>query len=287
MRRLPLVCFGIFLSISSFSQQFHIGIFGGLSAYEGDLVDKFLPRKVTNGAIGFTANYELNDRITLRAGLLYTVVGGADRYNKDTVLQHRNLSFETTITELSIVGEYYFFNLNEQRYSPYVFGGLAVFHFNPYTFGSSTQRVYLKPLSTEGEGLNQYPERKPYPLTQLAIPFGGGIKYVISDRFRIAAELGFRKLFTDYLDDVSTNYADQADLLAAKGQLAVDLAYRGDEVPGGSANYPAKGAQRGNVKLKDWYYTIGLHLTYRIMNNKGSGFHGGKKRGYGCPGSPL
>ena len=201
-------------------------------------------------------------------------------------MRARNLAFETHITEFSAIGEYYIFNLEEQKFSPYVFGGLAVFHFNPYDYNGGTQKIFLKPLSTEGEGLSQYPDRKPYALTQLAIPFGGGVKYAFNDRLRLGLELGMRKLFTDYLDDVSTTYADKNDLLNAKGQLAVDMAYRG------SGNYPAKGAQRGGSQHKDWYYFLGLHLTYRLStgdNTNHSGVFGGgnysgkRKKGYGCP----
>ncbi len=104
----------------------------------------------------------------------------------------------------------------------------------------AVNRVYLKPLSTEGEGLPGYPDRKPYSLTQLAIPFGGGVKFAITNDWHIGLEVGLRKLFTDYLDDVSSTYADPNDLLTAKGQLAVDLSYRGDEVVGGDPVYPTK-----------------------------------------------
>jgi hypothetical protein len=276
----------------AFSQNVHVGIFGGLAAYQGDLTDRIIPKKVTNGAIGVTVNYELTPQIMLRGGFTYSVVGGADRYAHDDSMLARNLAFETHITEFSAIGEYYFFNLDEQKFSPYVFGGLAVFHFNPYAYSGTTDKIFLKPLSTEGEGLSAYPDRKPYALTQMALPFGGGVKYAFNDRVRLGLELGIRKLFTDYLDDVSSSYVDPADLLADRGQLAVDMSYRGDELPGGSPNYPAKGAQRGGVKHKDSYYFLGLHLTYRLgtgdNSNRsgvfgGGNFLGGKKKGYGCP----
>ena len=48
-----------------FAQRFHVGVFGGLAAYNGDLTSKIFPKKVTNGAIGITANYELTDNIIL------------------------------------------------------------------------------------------------------------------------------------------------------------------------------------------------------------------------------
>ena len=171
--------------------------------------------------------------------------------------------------------EYNLFNLNERKYSPYVFGGLAVYHFNPYAFNGTDEKIYLKPLSTEGQGLPGY-SAKPYSLTQLAIPFGGGMKYAINDKFRLGLELGIRKLFTDYLDDVSGFYADQNDLLANRGQLAVDMSYRADEVAGGNPSYPTKGTGRGGPENNDIYYFLGLHLTYRL----GGGKIG---RSYSCP----
>lgn len=292
MKRIRLVLVLLVVGFSAFCQNVHVGLFTGLSAYQGDLTKGIFPKKVTNGAIGVTVNYELTPQIMLRGGFTYTVVGGADRFNKNDSLHSRNLAFETKITEFSAIGEYYFFDLAQQKLSPYIFGGLAVFHFNPYDFNGSTQKIYLKPLSTEGEGLSAYPERKPYALTQVALPFGGGVKYAFNDNLRLGLEVGMRKLFTDYLDDVSTSYVDPNDLLAAKGQLAVDMSYRGDELPGGNPNYPSKGSQRGGVHHKDWYYFFGLHLTYRIGsgdNTNRSGVFGGgnykgkRKKGFGCP----
>ena len=203
MKCTAAVVFFMFIMSSVSSQRMHVGVFGGLSAYNGDLVDKYFPKKLTNGAIGVTVNYELKDHIMLRGGFTYSVVGGADRYSDKPDLLVRNLSFETSISELSLVGEYYLNNLNERRYSPYVFAGLAVYHFNPYTYNGNN-KVYLKPLSTEGEGLPGYPDRKPYSLTQLAIPIGGGFKFAITDNWHVGLELGLRKLFNDRLDDVST-----------------------------------------------------------------------------------
>ncbi len=103
---------------------------------------------------------------------------------------------------------------------------------------------------------------------------------MLSDKVQLGLEAGLRKLFTDYLDDVSGNYADQQDLLNARGQQTVDVAFRGDEIPGSTLNYPAKGEQRGSPKSKDYYYFTGLHLTFEI----GDGLFSGRgKKGVGCP----
>ena len=285
MRRIQFLTLFLFVSFVAFGQRFHVGLFGGLAAYNGDLSEKILPKKVTNGAIGLSLNYELKDQLVLRGGLTYAIVGGADRFSEDPELVRRNLSFETQLFEFSAVAEYYFFNLYERRYSPYIFGGLAVYHFNPYAYNGTKDKIFLKPLSTEGQGLAGY-NLKPYSLTQAALPFGGGIKFAVNDNLRVGLEVGIRKLFTDHFDDLSTTYADPNDLLAAKGQLAVDMSYRGDEVPTGDPAYPSKGAQRGGEKNKDYYYFTGLHITYRLGGSDGGGLFGGgggKKSKTGCP----
>ena len=280
MKKIRLFILFNLLVVTAMGQRIHVGLFGGLAAYTGDLTDKIYPKKVTNGAIGVTINYELSDQIMIRTGFTYAIVGGADRFSDKADARLRNLAFETSIAEFSAVGEYYLLNLYDSRVSPYAFAGFAVYHYNPYAY-SNGQKVFLKPLSTEGQGITGYPDRKPYSLTQLAIPFGGGVKFAITEKLRVGAELGLRKLFTDYLDDVSKNYIDPADLLAAKGQLAVTMSYRGGEVTGGSPLYPSKATQRGSPKSKDYYYFTGIHLTYKLEAG-GGGRKGGKSR-MGCP----
>ena len=279
MKKILILLIVCFTSSFLYAQRLHIGIFGGLANYNGDLTENYFPSKTTNGSIGVTANYELTNRIRLRAGYTYAVVGGADRFATTNEALMRNLSFETSIHEFSLLGELYLFDLSERRLSPYGFVGLAAFNFNPYAFDANLNKVYLQPLSTEGQGLPGYPDKKPYKLTQMAIPAGVGLKYALSDRVQIGAEFGYRKLFTDYLDDVSTTYADEADLLAARGPKAVEMAYRSDELPGGDPNFPAKDYGRGGAKYKDSYYFTGLHVSFRL----GSGMGGGRKNRLGCP----
>jgi hypothetical protein len=266
--------------------QLHLGLFGGISNYQGDLTDKLFVGKLTRPAIGITGSYELSSRFMLRGGFTYAQLAGSDRYISKDYLKLRNLGFESDLVEVSLLGEFYTFDMDSRRWSPYVFGGLAVYHYNPYVLTTENEKVFLKPLSTEGQGLPQYPEQKPYSLTQFALPFGGGIKYALSDRVRIGAEIGIRKLFTDYLDDVSTNYADENDLIAERGEIAAALAYRGDEVPGGNPVYPLKGEQRGSAQQKDLYYLTGLTVSFRLGDGGLGGGGGGRRKGYGCPKVP-
>ena len=72
-----------------------------------------------------------------------------------------------------------------------------------------------------------------------------------------------RKTFTDYIDDVSSSYVDQDLLLANRGPKAVELAYRGEEFPGG-AGYPKEGEQLGTPTEMDWYYFVGLSVEIKL-----------------------
>ena len=266
--------------------QFHLGVFGGIGNYQGDLINSAYVGKLTRAAVGITGEYEISSKLSLRAGFTFAQVAGDDQYNTKEYLKLRNINFESNITELSLLAQYYTFGFENRRWSPYVFGGVAVYHFNPYILTTENEKIFLKPLSTEGQGMTGYPESKPYSLTQLALPFGAGVKFALSDNVRIGAEVGLRKLFTDYLDDISTNYVDENDLRTQRGDLAVLVAYRGDEVPGGNPTYPAKGAQRGGVDQKDWYYLTGLTLSFRLGSGGGGGLFGGKGK-YGCPKVPM
>lgn len=282
MRKLS--CLTLLLTCSILAKsQVQVGLFGGISNYVGDMTDKLYTNP--NGAFGITLGYQILNRVNLRAGFTYAKVNGADSLSKQQDVRLRNLSFQSNISEFSLVAEINTFDMDYKRWSPYVFGGLAVFHFNPYTYDQQNNKVFLQPLGTEGQGLPGY-SQKPYALTQLALPFGGGIKYNISDNVRVALEVGLRKLFTDYLDDVSGNYADPNDLLLNRGPQSFNLSYREDELPSGDPFYPPKGETRGSPKYKDYYYFTGLHLVFTLPGDGSSGSsfsRGGRNKRYGCP----
>ncbi len=263
------------------AQSFHVGVFTGISNYQGDLTNKVYGSTMMKPAAGLGLEYEFSDRFSLRSGLTYGKLAGDDKKN-NVDLRPRNLNFTTNLYEFSLLGEYRVLNISDIGWTPYFFTGMAFYNFDPYTKDAAGNKVFLQPLSTEGQGLPQYPERKPYATTQFAIPLGAGFKYAINDDVRVAFEMGLRKLFTDYIDDVSSFYADEADLLAARGPKAVEMAYRGDELPGGNPAYPQKGDIRGGAKQNDWYYFTGVRVTFRL----GGGYSastGNSKRNVGCP----
>jgi hypothetical protein len=244
------------------AQSFFLNVDAGVANYDGELQQKRYTFSEAHPGVGLGLGYELSPHVTLSTGFLYTRISGQDQNSTNPGSQARNLSFSTNILEWNLRAEYVLFDLEDRPLSPYIFGGLAVFHFNPYTYDETGAKTFLKPLSTEGEGLE--PGRSDYSLTQLAIPLGLGVRLALSDNIRVGLEIGLRKTFTGYLDDVHGSYVNQATLLTAKGPEAVELAFRTNELPAHSGTtYPAEGFRRGTGG-DDWYYFTGVRISFRL-----------------------
>jgi hypothetical protein len=239
-----------------------IGLFAGAMNYQGDLKPNSFTFQHSNLILSLAIRKPLSRWFAVKGGFTIGKVEAADKYNRD-YLQVRNLSFESGIKEIFGAFEADLLDISTKKFTPYVYGGIVLFHYNPYTYDAGNRKVYLQALSTEGQGLAEYPDRKIYKLTQFAAAFGGGLRIAVTPCSSLSIEFSQRKTFTDYLDDVSTSYVDQNKLLAAKGQLSVDLAYRGDEVHNPSP-YPPDGEQRGTPTEADWYYFFGVSADIRI-----------------------
>lgn len=259
------------------AQKLHFTALAGIMNYQGDLQSKKFTLEQGGAAFGFGAYYEISDQWMIRANFVSGKVKAHDKLSSNN--QSRNLSFSSPITEFHIGAEYDLLNINEHRATPYAFLSLGMFSFNPSAINADGNKIFLQPLGTEGQGF--YKGRKKYSLTQIAIPFGGGVKLTMSDNAYLRIEAGLRYLMTDYLDDVSSTIVDRATLLANNGLLAVEMAYRGAELKP-TALYPAEGSIRGNPKVKDFYYLMGISVSYRLPS--ASGYSTKKLKGnVGCP----
>ena len=277
--KIPFLLFSfLLLSLVSAAQGLHLNLFLGTSNYQGDLQDKIYSFNQAHLAGGIGFSYDLSNRFAVRADFKIGKISADDEKGRNKA---RNLNFTSQLTEGDIDLQYFITTLGRHSLTPYVFAGIGLYHFDPYTFDSTGQKYYLKPFSTEGEGFAT--GIKEYNLTQVSIPFGAGVKMPLSDNINVGLEVGFRKLFTDYLDDVSGTFIDENLLLANRGSKAVELAYRGGEIKGGSPVYPTAGTQRGNSKLKDWYYFTGFTLSFRLLN----GNLGGSGKEISCPKNVL
>ena len=268
--------------LTSAAQNFHFATRLGLANYQGDLKASSVSLSQAKFLFSLGVRYDLSEHVMARSYLTLTGLQADDKKGTAT-MQRRNLNFNSKIFEWEISGQYSLFSLNDKWWTPYLYAGVGLFHFNPSTKDLNGNKTYLKPLSTEGQGF--MPGIAEYGLWQLNIPFGIGAEYSLNEDMRVGLEMGYRKLFTDHLDDVSGNYVDQTRLLTARGQTAVDLAYRGDEV--GAGPYPSPDVMRGSPKHKDGYYYIAVTYTLRYFFDKYKQIAGlpgmGRKKKVGCP----
>ena len=219
----------------------------------------------------------------VRLAIQYTYVEGDDK-NSVTIgttrnyRKERNLDFRSNIWEAYTGAEFFpimFFKRNDIEYSPrlrpYIFAGVGVYHFNPQ--GSLTDQNgnkswhYLHPLHTEGEGFPEYPTQKPYSLTQINIPFGGGLKYKLTEKVNLGLELLYRKTFTDYIDDVSTTYIDKSSFNKNLSPTDAYLALRLFDKAPSSGGRSASVVKRGNPNQNDTYFSLAIKLGIRLANN--------------------
>ena len=189
----------------------------------------------------------------------------------------RNLNFRSSIFEAFVVGEVYPTVILESdptdvyhKFRPYGLAGVGVFHFNPKGQDPATgQWVPLKPLSTEGQGFAEYPDRKPYKLWQLNVPFGVGVKYFLNDNVSLSLEIIHRFTFTDYIDDISKDYIDPtlfANYMPANQAAIADRIYNKSPYRGGTGNAFGPGGKRGTPENNDGYYSCGFKLAFRLGN---------------------
>lgn len=274
----------------NFGPTFFLGDLGGNAGY-GTYWLKDVNIELTKMMKGAFVSVYPNSWMGIRLAGQITYVSGEDNIiNTDGVNElwrkQRNLDFKSTIYEGYTAVELFpisFFHTNDPDYSPtfkpYGFIGIGVFHFDPkgsLTDAAGNKTWYrLKPLSTEGEGFSEYPDKKPYNLTQLNLPMGFGMKVNITERINIAPELLYRKTFTDYIDDVSTTYIDPNyfDVHLSPQDAAIARAISdktfGIVTPG--VNRYAPGTMRGNSKNNDAYFSIVLKLGIRLGKIDGYG----------------
>ncbi len=272
MKKTSLVICILLCCQRSISQRLDLDLFGGLSNYQGDLQPIFFTLQNANPAAAVILKYGISEKFYARAGFSFGSIAGYDSKNKDE-LKSRNLNFRSGLKEFHAGLEYRFLDPETFALTPYVFAGIGIYTFNPYTYyetDTSKTKVFLQPLGTEGQGLPEYPDRKMYALTQFCIPYGIGVKWQINCNLNVGAEFRQTKTFTDYLDDVSTTYADQNALLKGRGQMAVDLAWRKDDYNG--SPYPVAGTKRGNPNEKDWFYFVGITVGLKINDCETGGF---------------
>ncbi|MCB0642585.1 MAG: outer membrane beta-barrel protein [Phaeodactylibacter sp.] len=278
---LPLV----FMTIALQAQYFEMGLQLGGTNYVGDLSfnSSKLYLKETRFGAGLFGRYNFSDLFAVKLAANFGNIGGTDANVNIEEIRQRNLNFRTPLFDFALTGEvnipgFQPYNLN-RPISGYLFAGIGAVNFQPKGFyqGAWTN---LQPLGTEGQGL-EGGDGSLYGRWALTIPFGVGFKYAVFDKLTLGLEIGARKTFTDYLDDVSGNYADIGLLLAERGEVAAALSNRTGEYLN-SEPLDLTGQARGDQVNSDWYFIFGLTVSYNFLDNGLSGSRGRNKRRQGC-----
>lgn len=219
--------------------------------------------------------YALSFRLELNAGkiMAYDSILKNDP-SEGRYRYRRNLHFKSNISELMLVTELHPLVMlrpgkKVPALSPYMAGGIGVFHFNPQAELNGAW-VALRDLHTEGQGFTEYPERKEYALTQLNFPVGAGIRFECSAMMNLRFEILHRIILTDYLDDVSTRYIDptlfQKYLTPDFASNALQLYNRQNEID--PLALAVTNEIRGNSNKNDSYFTIQLKLSVVLGREK-------------------
>lgn len=256
-----------------YESNVHEGEFGGaigLAHYFGDLNTSASLKKPKFSA-GLFYIKQLNNYVGVKLGADYALLGYSDIYSKNEVERRRNLSFNTNVWEASLSGYFNFFKfmpgVEGYNYTPYVSLGIGVFSFDPYAYLDG-QKYFLRPLGTEGQGRDTSLKTAPYSSTAISFPLCVGFKYSLNENINLFAELGYRFTNTDYLDDVSTNYADPASFATlpdgspSPEYLLQDRSYETGPRIG------IKGRQRGNSLQKDAYVMLHFGVSINLSSYK-------------------
>ncbi|MFN7593360.1 MAG: DUF6089 family protein [Bacteroidota bacterium] len=255
-------------SFMGVAQQNEFGVVGGISNYFGDL-NTNTSFQLMKPSFGAYYRYNYDSRLCAKLQLGFAKVEGNDALANNYYQIQRNLSFYSDIFEVALTGEFNFMDYDSKNpkhyFTPYLCTGISVFNFDPRTTFQG-EEYRLQPIGTEGQGLPQYPDREPYKLVSRAWIIGGGFKFRINRYFSTFIEIANRKTRTDYLDDVSTTYADRQIMFSEGGPLKVLLSDRSLEV--GDVPIGTTSRMRGDERKRDDYFMALLGLSFTINTYK-------------------
>jgi hypothetical protein len=259
MKKYFLTVIAVLFAFQLFSQKGpELGLSVGAAYYFGDIQPSF-DLSHPGLAVNLFGRYNFDERISVKLGAYYGRLKAKDEWSENAFQQARNLDFFSDVVDGTLQLEFNFLpyehGSRERFFTPYIFGGLSVFKYNPKT-KLDGETYELREFGTENQSIGDE-----YSTIDVGIAYGGGLKLDINYNWSINFELSARWIFTDYLDDVSDVYADKDELEARRGPIAVALSDRSDpDRPGGQIG--VAGTQRGNSKNNDSYRFVTIGVAY-------------------------
>jgi hypothetical protein len=281
MRKVTPSLKGLLLSAALLSSPFVLnaqyfwetGINVGAANYLGDIGGNELTRRdfvadmklqKTNINLGGFVRYKISRLFSAQANVSWLRISGDDKLSANPARNARNLNFRNDVIEAAVQGQFYFYEVNDlghtyrhkDAFRAYVGLGAGVIYHNPKA-AYNGEMVALRPLTTEG---------KKYTKVTAVIPASAGFYFVLNKNYRIGWNVTWRTAFSDYLDDVSTTYADNSQLPSS---LAIELANRTDELnitPAFAENF-TPGNKRGDSRHNDSYISTSIDMSYAFRGS--------------------
>lgn len=203
----PLVTCAHLSYAQLYTHRYEAGLSGGSLIYQGDLTPSDVGSYQTMMPnVGFFAARILNRSFSLRVNFTFGRLKGDDAlYEKPEYRRERSFNFTTPVTEFSgmLVWNILAKNGIEQPrgFSPYIFAGAGVSLLHITRNWSNYNAAYFNSESISAGLATDIAHRT--PRAAMVVPAGIGLKYALTGNVSLAAETGYRFMFTDYLDGFS------------------------------------------------------------------------------------
>ncbi|HEY4797763.1 MAG TPA: DUF6089 family protein [Bacteroidia bacterium] len=227
---------------------------------------------MTRPVEGASIRFKVQQFFSVKTNFYWAILRGDDKLTQEPSRHARNLNFKSNVFELSSQVEFNFIKeqkghiykirgvrgMKHKDRQIYLFGGAGLIHFNPKGLYTDGKWYALEPLHTEGVSYSRFT-----PI----ISVGGGLRFAINRYWGVGMEIGMRKTFSDYVDDVSKNYPNP-DIFNGNPKAI----YLSNPALPGSAIYgsSATGQQRGDPTHKDAYMFGTLTVGYKVMYRRRS-----------------
>ena len=181
------------------AQEYEVGVLIGGSNYQGDLADEVIQFGETHACYGLYIRYKETAQLSLSTHISFGRLSGNDANSGLAERRARGFSFSAPFTEVGFGVEWTPFKSPYRRYGafsatidPYIFTGVGLTLCDPQPKAPANLQPYPFP---EAGAKNFF----------LHVPIGIGLKYQISAQYKLNLELGYRYVFSGYLDGVSVN----------------------------------------------------------------------------------
>ncbi len=249
-----------------------LGDLGGADQAVSNFSLKDIDLNSTHLGGSFSYRYRFHRHFATSTMINAGMLRGSDAFTQEPIRNMRNLNFRSFFVMLSQRFEIILLANERLGRKPgrviqhneqlYLIGGVGAMYFNPKSKYQDSW-VTLHDKHTEGQGLSGGPAE--YTRITATIPMGIGFRMGIGRLWRIGLELTYVKTFSDYIDDVSSEYYDPSGIGASYGQQAAYLSNPSETPEAFNA-----GSQRGG-KYKDAFFyaniTLIRNITYRSRAN--------------------